>query len=43
MLDALNHLNLWWLWLAAVAAGAVAGGLTAAVNCIIGWARGRRT
>jgi ABC-type uncharacterized transport system permease subunit len=42
-MDRFNDLNLWWLWLAAVAAGAVAGGLTAAVNCLLDWARGRRT
>lgn len=42
-MDRLNDLNLVWLWLAAVAAGAVAGGITAAFHCLIDWARGRRT
>lgn len=42
-MDRLNDINLAYLWLAAVAAGAVAGGITAAVNCLIDWAHRRRT
>jgi hypothetical protein len=42
-MDRINHLNLGWLWLAVVAAGAAAFGLYAAVSCLIDWARGRRT
>ena len=42
-MDRINHLNLGWLWLLAVGAGAAAGGLYAAVDCLIDWARGRRT
>jgi len=42
-METLQHLNLGWLWLAAVAAGAAAGGLYQAVHCLVDWARGRRT
>lgn len=42
-MEALQHLPLWWLWLALIAAGAVVGGACAAVSCLIDWARGRRT
>ncbi|HEY9372834.1 hypothetical protein [Streptomyces sp.] len=42
-MDRLNHLNLGWLYLGLVAAGALGGGLFAAVTCLIDWARGRRT
>lgn len=43
MTEYLQHLSLWWLWLAAVAAGVVSGGLCAAVSCLVDWARRRRT
>lgn len=39
----LEHLPIAWLYVALVAAGAVGGGLYAAVDCLVTWARGRRT
>lgn len=42
-MDHLIDLPLWLLWLAAVAAGTVAGALCLAVDCLLIWARGRRT
>jgi hypothetical protein len=42
-MDRLNDLNLGWAYVALIATGAVLGGLSAAVGCLIDWARGRRT
>jgi hypothetical protein len=41
--ERLQHLNLGWLYVALIAAGALGGGLSAAVSCLIDWRRGRRT
>lgn len=41
-MDRLNHVNLGWLPLALIAAGAIGGGISAAVSCLIDWRRGRR-
>ena len=40
-MDRLNHINLAYLWLAAVAAGAIAGGLYAAVDSLVRYTRDR--
>jgi hypothetical protein len=42
-MDRLNYINLGWLPLALIAAGAFGGGISAAVSCLIDWRRGRRT
>ena len=38
-MDRLNELPLWWLYLALVAAGAIVGGLSSAIDLLF---RGRR-
>jgi hypothetical protein len=43
MTDRRNPRPRGWLPLALIAAGAVGGGLSAAVSCLIDWRRGRRT
>jgi hypothetical protein len=42
-MDRLNDRPRAWLPLALIAAGAVGGGISAAVSCLIDWRRGRRT
>lgn len=42
-MDRLNDISLGVAYLVLVAAGALLGGLTAAVGCLVDWARGRRT
>jgi hypothetical protein len=42
-MERLQHIPLVWLYLAVVAAGAVGGGLYAAVTLVAEWFTGRRT
>lgn len=42
-MDALQHMNLGWLYLGIVAAGAIGGGLYAAIGCLVDHMRERRT